>query len=58
MEEKGTLVEKVPQLKRRYPKCGVNHKCVCGSGKKFKYCHGKDKRFTQEANALVPAQEV
>ncbi|GAB1481272.1 hypothetical protein MASR2M78_00870 [Treponema sp.] len=26
---------------RNYPKVGRNETCPCGSGKKYKYCHGK-----------------
>ena len=29
------------QVKRNYPKVGRNDPCPCGSGKKYKYCHGK-----------------
>ncbi len=29
------------QVKRSYPKVGRNDPCPCGSGKKYKYCHGK-----------------
>ena len=29
------------QVKRGYPKVGRNDPCPCGSGKKYKYCHGK-----------------
>lgn len=28
------------QVKRSYPKVGRNDPCPCGSGKKYKYCHG------------------
>jgi hypothetical protein len=28
-------------MKKRKQKTGRNEKCPCGSGKKFKYCHGK-----------------
>ncbi|MBA7659420.1 Protein translocase subunit SecA [subsurface metagenome] len=31
--------EKV-QVKRSYPKVGRNDPCPCGSGRKYKYCHG------------------
>ena len=27
-------------LERAYPKIGRNKACPCGSGKKFKRCHG------------------
>jgi len=30
-------------IKREAPKVGRNDPCTCGSGKKFKNCHGKDK---------------
>jgi len=29
------------QVKRTYPKVGRNDPCPCGSGKKYKHCHGK-----------------
>jgi len=29
------------QVTRAYPKVGRNDPCPCGSGKKYKYCHGK-----------------
>ena len=29
-------------LVRRLPKTGRNDPCLCGSGLKFKRCHGKD----------------
>ena len=30
-----------PPAKRAAPKIGRNAKCPCGSGKKYKKCHGK-----------------
>lgn len=35
-------VEKKPEPVRVGPKVGRNDPCPCGSGKKFKSCHGKD----------------
>jgi len=32
---------KVETVKRESPKVGRNDPCPCGSGKKFKQCHGK-----------------
>ena len=29
-------------VKRTYPKVGRNDPCPCGSGKKYKHCHGRD----------------
>ncbi|MGA2479711.1 MAG: SEC-C metal-binding domain-containing protein, partial [Spirochaetia bacterium] len=29
------------QVKRTVPKVGRNDMCPCGSGKKYKYCHGQ-----------------
>ncbi len=29
------------QVKRAVPKVGRNDMCPCGSGKKYKYCHGQ-----------------
>ena len=31
-----------PTVKRDSPKIGRNDPCPCGSGKKYKACHGKD----------------
>ncbi len=34
--------EKKPQpIERALPKVGRNDPCPCGSGKKYKHCHGK-----------------
>jgi preprotein translocase subunit SecA len=33
--------EKVETFKRSEEKVGRNDLCPCGSGKKFKHCHGK-----------------
>ncbi len=30
------------QVRRTYPKVGRNDPCPCGSGKKYKHCHGKN----------------
>ena len=36
------LEEEAPQtFKRKQPKVGRNDPCPCGSGKKYKHCHGK-----------------
>jgi preprotein translocase subunit SecA len=32
----------VQPIKRQFPKVGRNEPCPCGSGKKYKQCHGKD----------------
>lgn len=29
-------------MRRAYPKVGRNEPCPCGSGKKYKHCHGKN----------------
>jgi len=29
------------QVKRAQPKVGRNDPCPCGSGRKYKYCHGR-----------------
>jgi preprotein translocase subunit SecA len=39
----GELREAQPQqqqIRRTYPKVGRNDPCPCGSGKKYKFCHG------------------
>ena len=33
--------QRVKTIKRDHPKIGRNDPCWCGSGKKFKHCHGK-----------------
>jgi preprotein translocase subunit SecA len=37
-----TAEEHKPEPVRVGPKVGRNDPCPCGSGKKFKNCHGKD----------------
>ena len=38
----GKPAEKVVQSVRQAPKIGRNDPCPCGSGKKYKQCHGRD----------------
>lgn len=38
----GRQAEKVVQSVRQAPKIGRNDPCPCGSGKKFKQCHGRE----------------
>ena len=33
--------EQVAQTENAVPKVGRNDPCPCGSGKKYKHCHGK-----------------
>lgn len=33
--------DEMPTIKRTEPKIGRNDPCFCGSGKKYKNCHGK-----------------
>jgi preprotein translocase subunit SecA len=35
-------VPMVQPVRRKFPKVGRNEPCPCGSGKKYKQCHGKD----------------
>ena len=37
-----TAPKKIEPIRREEPKVGRNDPCPCGSGKKFKQCHGKD----------------
>jgi preprotein translocase subunit SecA len=37
----GTAQPQQVQIKRSVPKVGRNDPCPCGSGKKYKYCHGQ-----------------
>jgi preprotein translocase subunit SecA len=45
--ERGKGVE----LRRDMPKVGRNDPCPCGSGKKYKNCHGRAERTTVQATA-------
>jgi preprotein translocase subunit SecA len=38
----GAPAEKAEPVRRERPKIGRNDPCPCGSGKKYKKCHGKD----------------
>jgi preprotein translocase subunit SecA len=38
----GAAAEKAEPVRRDRPKVGRNDPCPCGSGKKYKKCHGKD----------------
>ena len=33
--------QKVETIRREQPRVGRNDPCPCGSGKKYKQCHGK-----------------
>ena len=40
----GTQADKKPEpIRNRQPRVGRNDPCPCGSGKKYKHCHGKGK---------------
>ncbi|MBN1835423.1 MAG: preprotein translocase subunit SecA [Spirochaetales bacterium] len=39
--ERGEASPQSSQIRRTYPKVGRNDPCPCGSGKKYKYCHGR-----------------
>ncbi|MCP4441009.1 MAG: preprotein translocase subunit SecA [Aureispira sp.] len=41
MQQRGQQVEKVKTIRREEKKVGRNDPCPCGSGKKYKQCHGK-----------------
>ena len=41
-EEESTADRKVATIVNDSPKVGRNDPCPCGSGKKYKQCHGKD----------------
>ncbi len=41
-------VEKGETVRRERPKVGRNDPCPCGSGKKYKKCHGKDEEAAAE----------
>ncbi len=40
-DRKHNIVKQVSQTTEERPKIGRNKPCYCGSGKKYKYCHGK-----------------
>lgn len=35
------IAEEESRLKKMFSKCGRNEPCPCGSGRKYKYCHGR-----------------
>ncbi len=37
----GEVIQTASPVRRATPKVGRNEPCPCGSGKKYKYCHGK-----------------
>ncbi len=41
-QERGETTPDAAQVRRTYAKVGRNDPCPCGSGKKYKYCHGKE----------------
>ena len=43
-ERAGQKREKVQTFQRQGVKVGRNDDCPCGSGKKFKHCHGRGNR--------------
>ncbi|MEZ4366813.1 MAG: preprotein translocase subunit SecA [Kofleriaceae bacterium] len=46
--EHGEEVAKAETVRRERPKVGRNDPCPCGSGKKYKKCHGKDEAEAAE----------
>jgi hypothetical protein len=40
-------------VRRDKPKVGRNDPCPCGSGKKYKKCHGKDEEAAREEISAV-----
>lgn len=42
------------ELRRDAPKVGRNDPCPCGSGKKYKQCHGRTDGASGEATAVTP----
>ena len=40
----------VQTVRRRHPKLGRNDPCFCGSGKKYKHCHGAAEKQPEEVN--------
>ncbi|MCX6154659.1 MAG: preprotein translocase subunit SecA [Candidatus Kapabacteria bacterium] len=44
-EQQQQETETVTMVRRSQPKIGRNDKCYCGSGRKYKQCHGKNENF-------------
>ncbi len=40
LEGRSLIPQKVETVRRTEPKVGRNDPCTCGSGKKYKKCHG------------------
>ncbi len=49
----GEMAKSVMIEVQEFKRCGRNQKCPCGSGKKFKVCHGKDGK-TYKNKAKLP----
>lgn len=47
-------LEKERQLGRMIDKAGRNDPCPCGSGQKFKKCHGAESRYAQMQDWIIP----
>jgi preprotein translocase subunit SecA len=47
-----------PQPIHRGPKVGRNDPCPCGSGKKYKHCHGREKQDAAQGNEREAASRV
>jgi preprotein translocase subunit SecA len=41
MAKQGAAAARGEPIRRSEPKVGRNDPCPCGSGKKYKHCHGK-----------------
>ena len=47
--------EEAERLRKTYGACGRNDPCPCGSGRKFKHCHGGGGQHAQPATPSNPA---
>ncbi len=55
---KAARITRTQTLRRKIAKVGRNDLCPCGSGKKYKYCHGKNEADAIAAGELVATAVV
>lgn len=56
-EVMGTLAEEDAALQAAFAQAGRNDPCPCGSGEKYKRCHGRRRVSSSEQRAIGPVQQ-
>jgi hypothetical protein len=52
------LADEAEELERQFAGAGRNASCPCGSGRKFKHCHGRPGNHNNHRVAAFPYMEV